>query len=434
MFGAYNKLKNIIATRNSVLVSSPTTTKKRGLKKKFNHPTCPIDKYKLRILTASRTNRLDLSTQLYWAEGTTEQDQQRIQLHRKFPADPETFVNLVQNEKMEMVPWYPKGLDASGEVDLYVEGNHNNELDVADAAGEENLDEASHHSLSEDSGGEEADHQKGDTENIYSYVFPSDDYSYGNDSDDDARSTSAASASLSQKGSTNKVPLSESQIVKKPEEAELKAVEFVFRLDVIPQEVLSMKNLRELWLCNNYINNIPSEIGDLRNLTVISLKNNQVTSLPPEVCLLEKLKALYLSGNKLNFLPNLFGRLRDLQTLDLAKNEFTDFPAVVCELGHLISLDLSGNKLSHLPGMVVQMKCLTLLTLTGCPFTAPPEVLNHTPWVDVKGCHLPRGKRASMPFTITESDDDDLIGLIKGRASNNITSKLRRRKKKSGYA
>ena len=429
-------MKNIIYIRNSVLVSSPLTTKKRGLKKKFNRPTCPIDKFKLRILTASRMGRLDLSTQLYWAEGKTEQDQQRIELHRKFPADPETFVNLVQNDKMEMVPWYPKGLEGTGEVEFFVEGNHDGEPNDADVGrrGDDLDDEASHHSLSEDSGGEQDQvDQQGDPNDIYAYVFPSDDYSYENDSDD-ARSTSAASASVSQKVSTVKSQLSETEIAKKTEAAELKAAEIFFRLDVIPQEVLSMKNLKELWLCNNYVSTIPSEIGDLRNLKLLSLKNNQLTSLPPEVCLLDKLNTLYLSGNKLSFLPNLFGRLRDLQTLDLANNEFIDFPAVVCELGQLISLDLSGNKVNHLPNTLVQMKCLTLLTLTNCPFPTPPEALKDTPWVDVKGCPLPRGKRASMPFEITESDEDDLIGLIKSRASNNITSKLRRRKKKSGYA
>jgi hypothetical protein len=38
-----------------------------------------------------------------------------------------------------------------------------------------------------------------------------------------------------------------------------------------------------------------------------------------------------------------------------------------------------------------------------------------------------------MPFIITVPEEDELLGLLRSRASSNITNKLRRRKKKTSY-
>ena len=401
--------------RNSVLMSPQSATKKKGRKKRVQKPTCPIEKYNLRIQTAARTGKLDLSTRAVWPLPN--------EIGNKFPADKETFVNLIQNDNFEIIPWRAVE-DTLEEENAFPENHEGGNDEEKDENGEnrEGVDDAS---LSEASDGENLPKE---TDNVYDYVFPTDGYSYGYDSDEGGSldSTQSRKEQLQQS--------SQEEIDQKAEEeAELQSSDIVFRLNVIPQEVLSMKTLRELWLCNNYITSIPSEIGDLRNLTTLSLKCNKVTSLPPEVCLLDKLQVLLLSNNKLSFLPNLFGRLRDLHTLDIASNEFNEFPGVLTELNQLVSLDLSENKISILPNSLVKLKRLTLLTLTDNPIATAPDILKKTPWIDVKGCILPLGKRVSMPFTITAQEEDELLGLIKGRASTNITSKLRRRKKRNSY-
>lgn len=197
--------------------------------------------------------------------------------------------------------------------------------------------------------------------------------------------------------------------------------------------LLNVIELRELYLCNHLISEVPAAIGELKLLQVLSLRNNNIEMLPAQICECVNLQKLYLQGNKMSTLPNLFGKLVVLQDLNLSANDFTDFPEVLTSLTHLVNLEFSDNKLTTLPRTLNQMKCLSYLNLEGNPIKMPPAALAKTPWIEVKGCILPPMDKASKEFAITPAEEFELLGLLKSRAAFAITSKLRRRKKKSGY-
>jgi Leucine-rich repeat (LRR) protein len=77
------------------------------------------------------------------------------------------------------------------------------------------------------------------------------------------------------------------------------SLERLFRLDlsfnniqVIPKDIVTLCNLKELWLHNNPISEIPSCIGGCPKLEVIDIRHTLVKSLPPNIALLKKLVEL----------------------------------------------------------------------------------------------------------------------------------------------
>lgn len=77
------------------------------------------------------------------------------------------------------------------------------------------------------------------------------------------------------------------------------SLEKLFRLDlsynniqVIPKEIVTLFNLKELWLHNNPISEIPSCITGCPKLEVIDIRYTRVNSLPPNIALLKKLVEL----------------------------------------------------------------------------------------------------------------------------------------------
>lgn len=397
-----------------------------------NHPTRPIEKYNLRIQTALRTDKLDLSTKALWlaadAAAATDDSSDRTGTFSN------SFVNLIPNESnaMEMVPWAPPSGEEGNGNEVEEEPQRPVEEErpgSGDGHGEfkEAWESNSEDGLNESTGSQGQE----DLNNTGEYTFEVPSYYYEEDSEEDSASSPIKTASIKEQRKEEEEE--EENAKEEKENAQDVDADISFRINVIPAEVLAMKNLKELWLCNNCISSVPSDIGDLRNLAILSLTNNRLPSIPPEVCLLDKLQALYLRGNRLSYLPNLFGRLRSLRTLDLAMNHFSEFPAVLAELRDLFSLDLAENRLRDLPMSIKQMKSLTYLNLTDNKIESPPEVLRNVPWMEVRGCAVPVAKRASMPFIITVPEEDELLGLLRSRASSNITNKLRRRKKKTSY-
>ena len=209
--------------------------------------------------------------------------------------------------------------------------------------------------------------------------------------------------------------------------------EIEFRLNVFPPDILKLKELRELWLANHRITTIPANINQLEYLTIFSLQNNLLESLPTQISDLYFLKKLFLQQNKLSFLPNLFYKCANLEELNLSNNAFTEFPEVVTRLPSLRILDLSNNSIKTLPKSLFELKSLQLLILDGNLIDSPPAILSKLPGLVVKGCPIPQHEKSARRFEITPAEEDELTALLKGRAAVKITSKLRRRKKKSSY-
>ncbi len=171
----------------------------------------------------------------------------------------------------------------------------------------------------------------------------------------------------------------------------------------------------------------------MKQLQVLSFRNNQIETLPSQLCNCANLQRLYVQGNLLTTLPNVFGKLKLLIELDLSRNQFTDFPEVLSTVTQLTTLKISHNRLTTLPKSLLRMKSMILLDLESNRFDHPPSVLGKTPWLEVRGCIVPSNEAAAKTFSITPVEEYELLNLLKSRSAFAITSKLRRRKKKSGY-
>eukprot|EP01038_Epipyxis_sp_PR26KG_P006731 gene6731-9225_t len=211
-----------------------------------------------------------------------------------------------------------------------------------------------------------------------------------------------------------------------------------FRLLQIPNEVLKMTALTELWLCNNALKTIPTQICELKSLKILSLKGNYLETIPPEVCLLDSLTKLYLNNNKLSVLPSLLLRLKNLKDLNINNNLFEEFPLVITSMTWLIELYMSGNRLSShmIPMEIHEMKSLSFLDLSNNNINSFPIGLMKSPWINFFS-YL----KLFMYVTVCNAgaDEEALIGLIRRRAqksvelkkqSEDLSSKLRRRKVK----
>ena len=64
-----------------------------------------------------------------------------------------------------------------------------------------------------------------------------------------------------------------------------------------------MKNLTNLYLCGNIIEQLPEEIGELKALRVLDLQKNNLQFLPNSIGKLKNLNVVNLSDNKLSALP-----------------------------------------------------------------------------------------------------------------------------------
>ncbi|MEQ9147378.1 MAG: leucine-rich repeat domain-containing protein, partial [Cytophagales bacterium] len=67
----------------------------------------------------------------------------------------------------------------------------------------------------------------------------------------------------------------------------------------LPSEFGELKNLKALYLRNNYFESVPVSITRLNNLKILDLSVNQLTSLPIEIANLKNLDELILVGNKI---------------------------------------------------------------------------------------------------------------------------------------
>lgn len=165
------------------------------------------------------------------------------------------------------------------------------------------------------------------------------------------------------------------------------------RLAALPQEVLSLAGLRDLYLDDCGLEAFPSGLTELpalrylnldrnsipalpaslpQNLRWLRLNGNRIEEIPDGIGDLAKLERLYLRGNRLSSLPSGLARCKALTDLDLSRNDLGAFPDAVMELPLLRNLDLSGNvKIDRLPDNAAlgAMRALRTLRLTGCPLS-----------------------------------------------------------------
>jgi internalin A len=136
-----------------------------------------------------------------------------------------------------------------------------------------------------------------------------------------------------------------------------------FPLDLLVEELVKIKSLRQLNIGNLGLKRLPSEIGQLTNLTTLDLSGNRLASLPAEIGKLVNLESLNAHQNKLNILPTEIGNLKNLRVINFNSNEFTHLQPELGLLLNLEELHLNFNNLLTLPHEIVQIKSLKVLNL-----------------------------------------------------------------------
>ena len=163
-----------------------------------------------------------------------------------------------------------------------------------------------------------------------------------------------------------------------------------------PHNINLLKNLRQLFLEHNNLNELPEDIGDLENLLHLSLSNNKLTTLskssfgktnfidlqnlitlnvsnnqlvklPTNIGNLIKLRELNVAGNNISTLPNSFFELKQLRNLNLSRNKLKIISARFGNLQNMINVYLSNNQLVKIEIDIIHLPKLQQIDLTGNP-------------------------------------------------------------------
>ncbi|MHA1804108.1 MAG: leucine-rich repeat domain-containing protein [Promethearchaeota archaeon] len=146
------------------------------------------------------------------------------------------------------------------------------------------------------------------------------------------------------------------------------------QLRKIPPSIDQLKNLRIFNLDHGAINVLPDSITELSFLESLSLWNNALKTLPKDLGKLKRLKILGLSNNRLQELPPSIKELTSLKTIDLSTNLFSKFPEELIELNALESLWMNQNKIKSLPSSILNMDSLKELFLINNPLNVHSDV------------------------------------------------------------
>lgn len=148
-------------------------------------------------------------------------------------------------------------------------------------------------------------------------------------------------------------------------------------LTTIPLKILELKELEEVHLENNQIEEIPQDIKHLKNVKILYLNKNKLSKLCPELGNLSNLEGLDLSDNPLlSSSLQVLSCNRKLRELRLYNIHLREIPIVICKsLHHLELLGLSRNHLKSLPKETVNQTKLREIYLKQNRFEVfPPEL------------------------------------------------------------
>uniref|UniRef100_A0A8C2ZH21 Protein scribble homolog n=1 Tax=Cyclopterus lumpus TaxID=8103 RepID=A0A8C2ZH21_CYCLU len=134
-------------------------------------------------------------------------------------------------------------------------------------------------------------------------------------------------------------------------------------LEVLPDTLGALPNLRELWLDRNQLSSLPPELGNLRKLVCLDVSENRLEELPSELNGLLALTDLLLTQNLLEVIPDSIGSLKQLSILKVDQNRLTDLTDSIGECENLTELVLTENLLQSLPRSLGKLKKLTNLNV-----------------------------------------------------------------------
>uniref|UniRef100_A0A8C5W666 Protein scribble homolog n=1 Tax=Microcebus murinus TaxID=30608 RepID=A0A8C5W666_MICMU len=146
-------------------------------------------------------------------------------------------------------------------------------------------------------------------------------------------------------------------------------------LEVLPDTLGALPNLRELWLDRNQLSALPPELGNLRRLVCLDVSENRLEELPAELGGLVLLTDLLLSQNLLQRLPDGIGQLKQLSILKVDQNRLCEVPEAIGDCENLSELILTENLLTALPRSLGKLTKLTNLNVDRNHLEVlPPEI------------------------------------------------------------
>ena len=151
-------------------------------------------------------------------------------------------------------------------------------------------------------------------------------------------------------------------------------------------EILTLPKLERLEIINCNIQIIPNGINKLKNLKLLNFEGNNIRNIPDNLTELTKLESLNLSRNNIKRLPNQLSKLQNLTGLNLFKNQdlivnekifeleklevlnlgLTNVENIVDNISnfsHLKNLDLSGTNIEQIPMALFSLNKLEKLSL-----------------------------------------------------------------------
>lgn len=122
-------------------------------------------------------------------------------------------------------------------------------------------------------------------------------------------------------------------------------------------EIERLKNLTHLEM-GTAMTEIPDVIANFPKLQKLSVTYGNIKKISPELGKLKELKELNLFSNKIEDFPSAILELKSLQRLDLGANELSSVPDDINKLGQLEYLSIILNKITTLPESMIGMEKL----------------------------------------------------------------------------
>ncbi len=188
---------------------------------------------------------------------------------------------------------------------------------------------------------------------------------------------------------------------------------YALDLAVIPKEIHRLTMMRDLYLCDNRLEDLPGGIAELGNLRTLNLSGNRLISLPDEIGELAHLHILNVACNQLKAIPD--GGIQKLSALDrlyLHENCITSLPEGLGDLANITELYLQNNRLVRLPAYMSSLSRLRQFAVNGNEIRALPDSICNLP-------HLTTLNLSKNHMVVLPSDLGRLIELDNLNISSN---------------
>uniref|UniRef100_A0A8C6TX84 Scribble planar cell polarity protein n=1 Tax=Neogobius melanostomus TaxID=47308 RepID=A0A8C6TX84_9GOBI len=187
-------------------------------------------------------------------------------------------------------------------------------------------------------------------------------------------------------------------------------------LDVLPDTLGALPNLRELWLDRNQLSALPPELGNLRRLVCLDVSENRLEELPSELSGLIALTDLLLTQNQLEVVPDSIGSLKQLSILKVDQNRLTHLTDCIGECEHLTELILTENLLQSLPRSLGKLKKLTNLNVDRNRLSGIPKELGGCASLNVLS--LRDNRLGKLPPELADATELHVLDVAGNRLQN----------------